>query len=469
MKKAMLFTIALTLVSAHAAAEEFSYNPPGQLVSGSGTGRADNNVYVQNMRFPIEAAPAYPNSQVWGVGGSQGPSGGQCDERNYSYPWWDNFCESRRWDMPLCPSGNGHQGQDMRPSTCQDKTHFVVAAEAGTITSIGSYSVYLVTDNGTTHRYLHMDPGTLRVSQGQQVAKGDRLGLVSNAFNGTPTTIHLHYDIKQYVASVGQTIFVPSYMSLVRSYETLIGEPAQPCAVLPEAGGTIDDYGECFTAFGNPTYWREENGGVDGKFHWTNAWTNDTPGNWARWSIHVAKTSEYKVEFNVVSSRARSKQVRYAIKHAGGEESVIVDQSAVNEWGELGTFTFEKDKAHAVEVFDNTGESASDLHITADSIRLTPVGATDPDPEPEPDPDTDPDPPPTDPTDPGPDSDPSVNDDPSGPNPQGHRDTPESYVPGQGGAVSTSNGCSAAGGFASWWLVFLMMSGMLGRRKLLRR
>lgn len=373
-----LFALTLSmLVAATAGAEDFAYQPAGELVPGSGTGRSDDKVYVPGMRFPIEVAPAFLNSQVWGVGGSQGPSGGQCDTRNYSYPWYDNFCESRRWDMPLCPSGNGHQGQDMRASTCDKNIHWAVAAEDGRITSIGSYSVYLVAESGTQHRYLHMEPSSLRVSVGDTVSKGEKLGRVSNAFGGTPTTIHLHYDINQFVGSLGQSVYVPTYFSLIRSYEDLIGQPAEPCAVLPAGGGIVDDYGPCFTAFGNPTFWREEDGdGIDGKFHWTNAWDNDTPGNWARWDIHVAESGEYKLEANVVPPYNRSKLTRYTIRHGEDETTLEIDQSQQDGWFELGTFNLASDTAHSVAVYDNTGETADDLHITADAIRVTPIDDT---------------------------------------------------------------------------------------------
>ncbi len=219
---------AATFSAALAHAAPFTYAPAGVLVPGSGTGLKTTKVYAPNMRYPIMDAPSYPNSQVWGVGGSQGPKGSQCDVKNYSYPWYDNYCETRTWKMPLCPSGKGHQGQDIRAATCENKKHPTAATEDGTITSIGTYSVYLKGASGTTYRYLHMDPATLSVKTGQKVSKGQKLGVVSNAFGGTPTSVHLHFDIEQSVAGVG-IVFVSPYNSLVASYEKLIGV-ADPCA-----------------------------------------------------------------------------------------------------------------------------------------------------------------------------------------------------------------------------------------------
>src|SRR5690606_33435523 len=57
--------------------------------------------------------------------------------------------------------------------------------------------------------------------------RGQRLGTVSNEFGGTPTTIHLHFNIRQNVAGVGN-VYVPPYMSLVESYYELIGPPPAP-------------------------------------------------------------------------------------------------------------------------------------------------------------------------------------------------------------------------------------------------
>lgn len=221
---ALLCVLALPSV----ALAQFTYADPGTLMAPSGgaprvgAGRVDRNVYAPGMLFPLEGL-AYANSQIYGYGGYMGPGGGQCDSRNYRYPWYDNYCEERSWDMPLCPSGRGHQGQDIRPETCADKRHWAVATTDGVITNIGTYSVYLTADDGTRYDYLHMDPGTLAVSRGQRVRRGQRLGLVSDAFGSSSTSIHLHFNVRKFVSGVG-TVYAPTYMSLVQSYREHIGE-----------------------------------------------------------------------------------------------------------------------------------------------------------------------------------------------------------------------------------------------------
>lgn len=217
----VLFGGATLLVAANAfAVPAFTYDPPGKLVDGSGKGRVDTNVYAPDMLFPMETGEAFANSQVWGKGGMNGGGGSQCDKANFSYPWHDNYCETRSWDMPLCPSGAGHQGQDIRAADCKDRTHWVVAVVDGRITSVGSYSVYLTGEDGTRYDYLHM--ADVAVKEGDRVQQGQQLGKVSNQFNGDVTTIHLHFNIKQNVAGVG-IVYVPTYLSLVQSYEYHLG------------------------------------------------------------------------------------------------------------------------------------------------------------------------------------------------------------------------------------------------------
>ncbi len=208
----------------------FSYYPAGQLIpENSGKGRVgDNYIYAPGIRFPLESAPAYINSQVYGVGGYLGPKGSLCDKKNYSYPWRDNYCEKRGWKMPLCSSGKGHQGVDIRSSTCEKKKYYAVAVEDGVITYIGKYTVKLRGKSGRTYRYLHLDSKTLLVRRGERVRRAQRIGLVSNNMGSTTTSIHLHFDMKQTIkiGNRSKSIFVPPYTSLVDAYKRLLeGNP----------------------------------------------------------------------------------------------------------------------------------------------------------------------------------------------------------------------------------------------------
>ena len=202
----------------------FTWLPAGDLIESSGTGQILQINYAPNMRFPIEAGQAYANSQVYGYGGYLGPAGGQCNGANYAYAWRDNFCETRGYGTPMCPSGHGHQGQDIRPASCSDAVHQAVAAADGTITSIGSYSVRLMSDDGVRYTYLHLDKPSLLVAAGDHVTRGQAIGVVSNEFGDTSTTIHLHFEIKMAVDTGAgiQNTPVPPYLALVDSYQSLL-------------------------------------------------------------------------------------------------------------------------------------------------------------------------------------------------------------------------------------------------------
>lgn len=218
--------------------ETFSFNPPGDLEPDSGTGQTAQAIYVPGMRFPIELPAAYANSQVYGHGGQHGPGGWQCSAENYAYPWTDNFCETRGYATPFCPSGTGHQGQDIRPPACpptaadEEDDFYAVAADAGDITGINGHVLSLLGEDGTRYLYLHLDPDTLEVEAGDAVERGDRLGVVSNYFGGTPTTYHLHFEIRQSVDIGGDLTQtpVPPYLTLVDSYQRLIAgeEDSEP-------------------------------------------------------------------------------------------------------------------------------------------------------------------------------------------------------------------------------------------------
>ena len=226
--------------SSSVAMVDFPHNPATQLVANSGSGYNDTSNWAPGICFPLAQTPDYANSQVYSPGGDHYPTasssnhGVQCDAANYSYPWKDNFCESRsQWNNPVCVAGTGHQGQDIRPTTCVKDTYWAVATEDGVITQVGSYTVAL-TGSGSPHRiyrYLHMLKTSVHVVVGDHVVRGQKLGLVSNNLgvsNGVQqyTTIHLHFEVRIAQAEtmadgtqLTANAFVPPYTALVDAYQ----------------------------------------------------------------------------------------------------------------------------------------------------------------------------------------------------------------------------------------------------------
>jgi hypothetical protein len=243
----------------------FTFHAPGDLLPGTGMkgngGRGDRTVYSR-MRFPIADAPAYANSQSFmnwgdcdqtgrvGMGRRGNAAAYRCrvnglplvaDESaagNYSYPWRDNFCEHRYFFVGDCPGGLGHQGQDIRPSSCKQRSvganrcepyyHDVVAVRDGIVLRVpGQFSVHVVVnapDERVRFRYLHMSPKQLDqagILSGRVVREGEVIGKVGNFFRSErATTYHLHFDLQ--VPTKYGWVFVNPYMTLVASYERLI-------------------------------------------------------------------------------------------------------------------------------------------------------------------------------------------------------------------------------------------------------
>ncbi|MDZ4843819.1 MAG: putative Ig domain-containing protein, partial [Hyphomicrobium aestuarii] len=220
----------------------FAYHPPGDLMpQDKGRGRVgDRRVYAPDMIFPVKLDPgadiappgrhAFMNSQIWNLGGwgygkVKGPGGSECSTTNYNPMLQrDNFCEVRGWDMDLCPSGTGHQGQDIRPPECKGNKWPVVAVVDGIIIKVtANPTVSLKGEDGTVYEYLHLSPPSIRVKQGQRVKQGDALGNISNYMGGkaNTTTNHLHINIQQTVN--GQRQYVSPYTSLIAAYRAQKG------------------------------------------------------------------------------------------------------------------------------------------------------------------------------------------------------------------------------------------------------
>lgn len=216
-----------------AVSPDFSYYPGGDIITRSslrrGGGRADFAAYSQ-IRFPLEKGPAAIRSQSFGRKNSEIGRG--------VYPWRDNFCEARSFQVGQCAAGFGHQGQDIRPapclpnsnsaSSCHPRKQAVVAVRDGiVIRALKQQAATLQINTSNEHirfRYMHMNPSALDadgILNGRRVAEGEKIGVVSNYLdfpNGT--SYHLHFDIQVFTRD--GWIWVNPYTTLIASYERLI-------------------------------------------------------------------------------------------------------------------------------------------------------------------------------------------------------------------------------------------------------
>ena len=214
----------------------FGYFAPGQLISGSGGGRADYTAYSQ-IRFPLETAPAFAVSQVYAR--RDRVKAPDLDETGpTSAIWHDNFCERRGFPVAQCPAGIGHQGQDIRSARCKPppgadrcihRGNIVAVRDGVILRSPRQEAAYLFVNSANEHirfRYLHMSPRKMDAEgllNGRHVHEGEVIGEVSNfSMKEAGTSYHLHFDIQ--VPTRHGWIFVNPYMTLVTAYERLIGE-----------------------------------------------------------------------------------------------------------------------------------------------------------------------------------------------------------------------------------------------------
>ncbi len=216
-----------------AASPDFTYFPGGDIIARSSVrrrgGRADFAAYSQ-IRFPLEKGPAAIRSQSFGGKNAAAGRG--------VYPWRDNFCEARSFQVGQCAAGFGHQGQDIRPapcppnssseSACHPRKQAVVAVRDGIlIRAPKQQAATLQINTGREHirfRYMHMNPSAMDadgILNGRSVAEGEKIGVVSNYLdfpNGT--SYHLHFDIQVFTRD--GWIWVNPYTTLIASYERLI-------------------------------------------------------------------------------------------------------------------------------------------------------------------------------------------------------------------------------------------------------
>jgi murein DD-endopeptidase MepM/ murein hydrolase activator NlpD len=217
-----------------ATSPDFTYRASGDIIARTGSrkqgGHADLTAYSQ-IRFPLAKTPVAVRSQQFARRDKSGVVAGP-------YPWRDNFCEARSFNVGQCASGFGHQGQDVRPvacpagsdtdEACDPKRQPIVAVRDGVvIRSPKQQAATLQINTRTEHirfRYMHMNPSAMDgdgLLNGRRVAEGEQIGVVSNYLdrpNGTSR--HLHFDIQVFTRD--GWIWVNPYTTLISAYERLI-------------------------------------------------------------------------------------------------------------------------------------------------------------------------------------------------------------------------------------------------------
>ncbi len=159
-----------------------------------------------------------------------------------------------------------------------------------------------------------------------------------------------------------------------------VTEPPQ-CEQVPAIGAVIDETDPCADAGGDPRWWRSVgDAGFDGGLMWTHTTDSAETENFARWNLTFAAAGDYRIDVHTDGGTyGQSGQAAYRIAHEGGEETVLIDQAAVDGWQTLGTFSFAAGVAYRVRVDDNTGEPLADeTRLQFDALRVAADDGTDP-------------------------------------------------------------------------------------------
>jgi hypothetical protein len=150
-----------------------------------------------------------------------------------------------------------------------------------------------------------------------------------------------------------------------------------PCGTIDGSGGIVDDGDACFEGGGAASGLRHvTDAGYGGGLVWTHTTDDATEQNYATWHLVLAEAGQYKIEVYTAAAYAQSKSAHYVVHHAGADDDVTIDQTAVDGWQSLGDFALDAGGSQFVHVGDNTGEPlANATQLVFDAVRLTRLDA----------------------------------------------------------------------------------------------
>ena len=155
-------------------------------------------------------------------------------------------------------------------------------------------------------------------------------------------------------------------------------EDCPSCDAIPPEGRVLDEAELCFDAGGTSTYWHTAADGYAGSLLWTHTTDSPDPDNYGVWNLEFDESGRYQLDVYTAAAWAESTRAAYEVQHAGTIGKVVVDQSAVDGWFEVGTFDFSAGADQWVRLEDNTGEPYDEgaTQIVFDAVRLTRIGAS---------------------------------------------------------------------------------------------
>lgn len=209
----------------------------------------------------------------------------------------------------------------------------------------------VVLDHGNGYRTLYWHLQTIEASEGQEVARGERLGSVGST--GCSSGPHLHLTVQEQGRDTDPFGWCGSEEvpedpwardpAGVESHWLWADRPA-PCGETADHAVRVDDRD---VAFGrSQAIWYEVSGGQDGRAFWTVAVGSEEERlHRAVWRPELPEAGRYALYAYIPwydTGRPDTTAARYFVRHADGESEVVVDQGhAAGMWAWLGVFRFE--------------------------------------------------------------------------------------------------------------------------------
>jgi MYXO-CTERM domain-containing protein len=234
--------------------------------------------------------------------------------------------------------------------------------------------------DGTSIIYAHMEYMSSPLSVGDEVEVGDLVARVG--LTGYVCGAHLHMAVQDQCGS-SHCPSVPAEFEGVGDPDAGESYESSNCPVCRHAldGGVteIDDQDAGCLLRETTAWWSAAEGHEDHHFYTlaTDAAEDVTSGTWV---FGVTVPGDYQVEVFVPDEDADTTNATYVVHHAGGQDEVVVDQSAEKGWRALGTYAFVGAAGEGIVLGDATGEDINELgrKVAYDAVRFTFVPSPDP-------------------------------------------------------------------------------------------
>jgi hypothetical protein len=290
------------------------------------------------------------------------------------------------WDFVL------QEGEEIWASSAGVVTHARLDSDVGGCDpSYSTQGNYITIDHGdgTSIIYAHMQYMSSPLSVGDEVEVGDLVARVG--LTGYVCGAHLHMAVQDQCGS-SHCASVPAAFEGVGDPDAGESYESNNCPVCPRAleGGVtvIDDQDAGCLLRETKAWWSSAEGHQAHHFYTlaTDAAEDVTSGTWV---FGVTVPGDYEVEVFVPDEDADTTHATYVVHHAGGQDEIVVDQSAEKGWRALGSYAFVGAAGEGITLGDATGEDIDRLgrRVAYDAVRFTFFPS--PDPAAEDDPSTD--------------------------------------------------------------------------------